>query len=182
MAVLAGFACGERSKRPDRQAEVETNAVDVAGADAGTGQNEQTVLRQKLRNSSTSGRIASWPRSMMERPPIFTTCTQGRSRIGRPPATGRVRSSSRRVLACERRGDVLDLVGVSHGEFSLARGNDGADMLAGKRAGEVAGDEAVDDLHLADVACRGEQIEHREFEDRTPAVPWPSSRPPRSSG
>src|SRR5262249_8956511 len=35
MAVLAGFACGERSERPDRKAEVEANAVEVAGADAG---------------------------------------------------------------------------------------------------------------------------------------------------
>src|SRR5215475_12388175 len=47
MAVLAGLACCERSKRPDRQAEVEANAVEVAGAYAGTGQDQQTVLRQK---------------------------------------------------------------------------------------------------------------------------------------
>jgi hypothetical protein len=36
---------------------------------------------KSVRNSSTSGRIASWPRSMMKRPPIFTICTHGRSRI-----------------------------------------------------------------------------------------------------
>src|SRR5262249_36108620 len=47
MAVLTGFACGERSKRPDREAEVEANAVEVAGADARTGQDKQTVLSQK---------------------------------------------------------------------------------------------------------------------------------------
>jgi hypothetical protein len=34
---------------------------------------------------------------MMEQPPIFTTCSQGRIRIGRPPATGRVRSLSSKV-------------------------------------------------------------------------------------
>ena len=79
VAILAGLARGERGKRPDRQAEIETDAVDVAGADACSGQNEQTVLRQEIRSSSTSGRIASAPRSMMERPPIFTTCSQGRS-------------------------------------------------------------------------------------------------------
>ena len=48
MAILAGLARGERGERPDRQAEIETNAVDVAGADACAGQNEQTVLRQKI--------------------------------------------------------------------------------------------------------------------------------------
>ena len=47
LTVLAGLARSKRSKRPNRQAKVEANAVDVAGADAGTGQDEQTVLRQK---------------------------------------------------------------------------------------------------------------------------------------
>ncbi len=48
----------------------------------------------------------------------------------------------------------------------LLRGDDGADVLAGERAGEIAGDETIDDLHLADVARRGEQVEHGKFEDR----------------
>ena len=48
MAVLAGLARGERGERPDRQAEVEADAVEVAGADAGTGQYQQTVLGQQL--------------------------------------------------------------------------------------------------------------------------------------
>src|SRR5262245_32373129 len=47
MAVLAGLACGKRSKRPDRQAEVEANAVEVPSADTGPGQDEQAVFRQK---------------------------------------------------------------------------------------------------------------------------------------
>src|SRR5262245_31077997 len=48
VAILAGLARGERGNRPDRQAEIETNAVDVAGADTCAGQNEQTVLRQEI--------------------------------------------------------------------------------------------------------------------------------------
>jgi hypothetical protein len=48
VAILAGLARGERGNRPDRQAEIETNAVDVPGADACAGQNEQTVLRQEI--------------------------------------------------------------------------------------------------------------------------------------
>jgi hypothetical protein len=47
MAVLAGLACGERSKRPDRQAEVQTNTLVWGGAHPGPGQDEQTVLRQE---------------------------------------------------------------------------------------------------------------------------------------
>jgi len=95
VAVLTGFACGERGEGPDRETQVERDAVQVVGADARARQNEQTMLLK--RSSSTIGRIASAPRSMIERPPIFTTCTQGRSLIGRPPATGRVRSASSRV-------------------------------------------------------------------------------------
>ena len=48
VAVLASLARGERGKRPDRQAEIEADAVDVAGADAGAGQDEQTVLGQEF--------------------------------------------------------------------------------------------------------------------------------------
>jgi len=32
--------------------------------------------------------------------------------------------------------------------------------------GQIAGDEAVHNLHLADAARRLEQVEHRELEDR----------------
>src|SRR5262245_37036128 len=117
------------------------------------------------RSSSTSGRIASWPRSMMERPPIFTTCTQGSSRIGRSPATGPVRSRSSRAWRAS--GEATCLIWLSAmAMLSSARSDDGADVLAGERAGQSAGDEAIHDLHLADVAGRGEQIEHRELEDR----------------
>src|SRR5262249_45517915 len=118
------------------------------------------------RNSSTIGRIASWPRSIMERPPIFTTCTQGSSLIGRLPATGRVSLSSSRVWRASGEATCLIWLMSFMALFTSLRGDDGADMLARKRAGEVAGDEAIDDLHLVDVARRGEEIEHREFEDR----------------
>src|SRR5215471_9102314 len=119
-----------------------------------------------VRSSATSGRIASWPRSMMERPPIFTTCTHGTSLIGRAPATGRVRLPSSRVWRASGEATCLISLVSAMMKFSSARGDDGADMLAGERAGQIAGNEAVDDLHLAHVARRGEEIEHREFEDR----------------
>ncbi len=48
VAILAGLAGGKRGERPDRQAEIETDAVDVARANAGAGQNEQAVLRQQI--------------------------------------------------------------------------------------------------------------------------------------
>lgn len=44
---MSGFASGERRERTHGQAKVKANAVEVAGADAGTGQDEQTVLRQQ---------------------------------------------------------------------------------------------------------------------------------------
>src|SRR6516165_11609839 len=122
---------------------------------------------RRFRSSSTSGRIASGPRSMMERPPIFTTCSQGRSWIGRLSATGRVSSASSRVWRASGEATCLISVVVSAIAVTLsARGDDGADGLAGKCARQIAGDEAIDNLHLADVACRFEQIENRELEDR----------------
>src|SRR6185295_18838831 len=121
----------------------------------------------RFRSSSTSGRIASAPRSMMERPPTFTTCSQGRSWIGRLSATGRVSSLSRRVWRASGEPTCLMLLLVLAIAVTLsARGDDGADGLAGEGAGQIAGDEAVHDLDPADVACRFEQIENRELEDR----------------
>src|SRR6185312_1230367 len=48
VAILTGLARGERGERPDRQTKIETNAVDMAGANASAGQNEQTMLRQEI--------------------------------------------------------------------------------------------------------------------------------------
>src|SRR5215471_8917874 len=102
----------------------------------------------------------------MRRPPILMTCSQGNSLIGRLPATGRVRSPSRRVWRASGEATCLIWLVTVMTLISSARSDDGADMLARERAGQIAGNEAIDDLHLADMACRGEQIEHREFEDR----------------
>ena len=88
MAVLAGFARRERRERADRQAEVEADAVDMAGTDAGAGQDQQTVLGQELAQFLHQRQDRVGPRSMIERPPILTTCTQGRSRIGERPRPG----------------------------------------------------------------------------------------------
>src|SRR6185312_4863236 len=122
---------------------------------------------KSFRISSTSGRIASRPRSMMERPPIFTTCSQGRRRIGRLPATGAVSWASSRVWRASGEATCLIVSVVLDMTVILsARGNDGADVLSGERTRQIAWDEAIYDLHLADVACRLEQVEHGEFEDR----------------
>src|SRR5262245_43599121 len=122
---------------------------------------------RRFRSSSTSGRITSGPRSMMERPPIFTTCNQGRIWIGRLSATGRVSSASRRVWRASGEPTCLMSLVVSAIAVTLsARGDDGADGLAGERAGQIAGGEAVHNLHLADMARLLEQVEHLELEDR----------------
>src|SRR5579871_4140309 len=49
--------------------------------------------------------------------------------------------------------------------FSSNRSDDRADMLAGKRTGQVAGDEAINDLDFADMLCLLQEIEHWEFEN-----------------
>src|SRR5271169_4346126 len=112
-----------------------------------------------LRSSSTIGRITFAPRSMIERPPIFTTCTQGRSRIGRPPATGRVRSESSSVWRASGEATCLAVLADSVMGLASLRGDDGADVLASERAGQIASDEAVHNLHLVDVTRLLEEIE-----------------------
>jgi len=97
MAILAGLRRGKRGERADRQAEVEADPVEVTGGIPAPVSMSRRCSGRSFRISSTMGKMASRPRSIMERPPILTTCSQGRSRIGRPPATGRVSSLSRRV-------------------------------------------------------------------------------------
>ena len=121
MAVLAGLARGERGERPDRQAEVETDAVEVAGADAGASQNEQTVLRQELpefvheredrvRAAIHDGAAADLHDLQPGKEPDRTPAGDGASEL-----------AVEEGLARERRGDVLDLVGgVGHGVLSLS--------------------------------------------------------------
>ena len=82
---------------------------------------------------------------------------QQRGSAGRS-ATGRTRSRVEQGLARERRGDVLRDAGVGGGSVigvvsSVGR-DDRADVLAGEGAGDVAGLEAVDDLHRPDVPGR----------------------------
>ena len=45
--VLAGLGGGQALQVADRQAQVEPDAVDVPGADAGAGEDEQLVLGQE---------------------------------------------------------------------------------------------------------------------------------------
>src|SRR5215468_7907528 len=47
MAVLSGLAGSERRERTHRQTEVKAHTVEVSGADAGAGQDEQTMLWQQ---------------------------------------------------------------------------------------------------------------------------------------
>jgi hypothetical protein len=62
---------------------------------------------------------------------------------------------------------VLYLVSVSHADASLQL----AVMMVPtcSPASQIARDEAIHDLHFADVACRCQKIEHRELEDRAAA-------------
>ena len=48
VAILAGLARGQRRERADRQAEIESDAVEVTRADAGARQNEQAMLLHHL--------------------------------------------------------------------------------------------------------------------------------------
>src|SRR6202020_3320672 len=99
-------------------------------------------------------------------PRVATAHTEGGARVGPPPATGRVKSESSRVWRAS--GEATCLAELERSVIGVAslRGDDGAHMLAGERAGQVARNEAIHDLHLVDVTRRLEKIEHREFEDR----------------
>src|SRR6516164_9431093 len=120
MAVLAGFACGERSERPNREAEVEANAVEVAGADAGTGEDKQTVLSQKC------------PQLVDEREDCLMAAIHDGAAADlhnlhprEEPDRASAGDWARKIvveecLPGEGRGDVLDLVGISHGHVSLS--------------------------------------------------------------
>src|SRR3974390_2237655 len=100
----------------------------------------------------------------MTGPPILTTCTQGRSRIGCTSATGRVRFRSSRVWRASREATCLAV--FADKRSSSARSDDGADVLTVERAGQIAGNEAIDDLHLVNVARRLQEVEHRELQNR----------------
>ena len=56
VAILAGFARGQGSKRANRKAEVEGDAIKVTRADASARQNEQAMLLQKLAQFLDNGK------------------------------------------------------------------------------------------------------------------------------
>jgi hypothetical protein len=125
----------------------------VAGADARTGQYQQTVLGQEL---------PDFLHEREDRVPAAIHDGAAADLHDLQPGQQPDRASTRdgvcefavkQGLARERRSDVLDVGGsVGHGYVLSARGDDGADVLAGKRAGQIARDKAIDDLHLANVA------------------------------
>ena len=137
VAVLTGLAGGERRERPDRQAEVETDAIEVAGADACTGQYQQTVLWQQLPEfvHEREDRVAA---AIHDGAAADLDDLQPGQHPDRASASHRMcKLAVEQGLARERRGDVFDVVGGGvHGDGSLsARGDDGADRLARECAG-----------------------------------------------
>ena len=58
MAVLAGFARGKRSQRSDRKAEIEADAVDMARADAGAGQQDAAPSTKVNSAASFAGNVS----------------------------------------------------------------------------------------------------------------------------
>lgn len=112
VAVLAGLAGSERGERPDRQAEVEAHAVEVAGADAGAGQYEQTVLGQELpelvHDREDRVRAAIHDGASAD----FHDLKPGEKPDRAPASDGGGEFTVEEGLARERRGDVLDAGGV----------------------------------------------------------------------
>jgi hypothetical protein len=112
VAVLAGLAGSERGERPDRQAEVEAHAVEVAGADAGAGQYEQTVLGQELpelvHDREDRVRAAIHDGASAD----FHDLKPGEKPDRAPASDGAGEFTVEEGLARERRGDVLDAGGV----------------------------------------------------------------------
>ena len=113
VAILAGLAGGERRERADRQAEIEADAVEVAGADAGAGQDEQTVLGQQLAQlvdeRQDRVRAAIHDGAAADLHDLHPGQEPDRASAG--DGTGEI--AVEEGLARERRGDVLDLVGGS---------------------------------------------------------------------
>ena len=111
VAILAGLARGERGERTDGQSEIETNAVNVAGADAGAGEDQQAVLRQEVpqfvyeRQDGVGAAIHNGaPADLHDLQPGEEL---DRRLVGDRASELAVEES----LARERRGDVLDFVG-----------------------------------------------------------------------
>ena len=121
VAVLTGFACGERGERPDRETQVERDAVKVASADAGARQNKQTMLLHELAKfvHDRKDRVGApiHDRAAADLHDLHPREEPDRASAG--DGTGEI--AVEEGLARERRGDVLDVVGgVGHGDGSLS--------------------------------------------------------------
>ena len=154
VGVLRGRFGGERRERAGWQAEIETDREDVPRAHAGPDADDLRVLSWFATISSSSGSTAVWPRSMIDRPPIWITF-----RLGRIARTGDFASRRSPVLSISdsriRRETTCCAPAASfmpHPPRSAVVEDDGADRLAVERGGQLARLQPVDELDLLDVA------------------------------
>ena len=112
VAVLARFAGGERGERPDRQAEVEADAVEMTGANAGAGQDEQTMLGQEfskfIHHGENCFRAAIHDGASAD----LDDLKPGQEPDRAPAGDGAGKVAVEEGLARERRSDVLDGAGI----------------------------------------------------------------------
>jgi len=111
VAILTGFARGQRRERSDRKAEVESDAIKVTRADAGARQNEETVLLHQLAEfvHDRENRVRS---AIHDRAATDLHDLHPGQETDRPPARDRTSEIGiEEGLACERRGDVLGRIG-----------------------------------------------------------------------
>ncbi len=111
VAVLSGLARRKRRQRADRQAEIETDAVEMARADAGPGQDQQPVLGQKPANliHQRDDRLMA---AIHDGPAADLDHLKPRQQGNRTAAGDR--TGERTVEQClsrQRRGDMLDALG-----------------------------------------------------------------------
>ncbi len=116
VTILAGFAGCERCQRTDRQAKIETNAVQMAGSDASTGQDKQTMFRKELANL-VNDREDSFGTAVHDGAATnFDDLEPGKNPSRANAGNGTSEITVLKGLACKRRGDVLDGIGcISHG-------------------------------------------------------------------
>src|SRR6476659_6602454 len=122
VAVLAGFAGGERRERADGEAEVEGDAVDVASTDAGAGEDQHPMLGQERAELVDDREDRVLPAVHDGAPTDLDDLQPGQER-DRPPPGDRTRQLAvEKGLTRQRRDDVLDVGRVGHGLLSRRRG------------------------------------------------------------